>query len=83
MNDILEMHADPQALAREMIVDVEHPKAGKVKTLGHPVKFSRTPARIETAAPLLGQHTRESLLEAGYTDAQIDRMIASQAVLAG
>src|SRR6056297_72417 len=44
--DILEMQADPQALARDMIVELDHPSAGPVKTLGHPVKFSETPASI-------------------------------------
>ncbi len=80
--DILEMHADPQARAREMIVDVEHPKAGTVRTLGHPVKFTETPASIRSAAPLLGQHSREVLREAGYGDTEIEAMIASGGVIA-
>lgn len=82
VNDILQMHADPQARAREMIVEVDHPKAGKVETIGHPVKFSRTPARIDHAAPLLGQHTREVLAEIGYDNAQIEAFILSQTVVA-
>lgn len=82
VNDILQMHADPQARAREMIVEVDHPKAGKVETIGHPVKFSRTPARINHAAPLLGQHTREVLAEIGYDNAQIEAFILSQTVVA-
>lgn len=82
VNDILQMHADPQARAREMIVEVDHPKAGKVETIGHPVKFSRTPARINHAAPLLGQHTREVLAEIGYDNAQIEALILSQTVVA-
>ncbi|AKH98932.1 putative acyl-CoA transferase/carnitine dehydratase [Hoeflea sp. IMCC20628] len=80
--DILEMHQDPQALAREMIVEVDHPKAGQVKTLGHPVKFSETPARITQAAPVLGQHTREVLVEMGYETADIESLIRSEAVIA-
>lgn len=79
--DILEMHADPQAQAREMIVDVAHPVAGHVKTLGHPIKFGDTPAAITRAAPTLGQHSREVLLEAGYHADEIARMIASGAVI--
>jgi len=80
--DILEMQADPQALAREMIVEVEHPTAGRVKTLGHPVKFSETPASLRHAAPVLGQHSREVLHEAGYDAQEIEAMVASGAVIA-
>ena len=80
--DILQMQADPQAHARDMIVGVDHPVAGAVKTLGHPVKFSETPASIRSAAPLLGQHSREVLREAGYDAGQIEAMIASGAVIA-
>ncbi len=79
--DILEMHADPQAQAREMIVEVEHPHAGAVKTLGHPVKFTETPANIRRAAPLLGQHSREVLREAGYGEKKIEAMVASGSVI--
>lgn len=79
--DILQMHADPQAQARDMIVDVAHPVAGQVKTLGHPIKFGDTPATITRAAPTLGQHSREVLLEYGYQADEIAQMIASGAVI--
>lgn len=82
VNDILQMHADPQVQAREMIVEVDHASAGPIKTLGHPVKFSETPASITRAAPQLGQHTREVLTEGGYDSAQIDAWITSGAVVA-
>ncbi|MEQ9607519.1 MAG: CoA transferase, partial [Kiloniellaceae bacterium] len=77
-----EMHADPQALAREMIVETDHPAAGRVKTIGLPVKFSATPGGITRAAPLLGQHSRAVLAEAGFSRAEIERMVAEGAVLA-
>ncbi len=80
--DILQMQADPQANARDMILDVDHPVAGRVKTLGHPVKFSETPARIRRPAPVLGQHSREVLQEAGYAAAEVEAMIAVGAVIA-
>lgn len=82
VNDILQMHADPQTRARDMIVEVEHPTAGKVETIGHPVKYSRTPASIDHAAPILGQHTREILGEVGLDEGQIEALIRSQAVIA-
>ena len=74
--DIAQMHADPQALAREMIVETTHPTAGKVKAIGLPIKFSDTPGGVRRAAPLLGEHTREVLREHGFSDAEIDRMAA-------
>lgn len=82
VNDILEMHDDPQARARDMIVEVDHPKAGKVKTLGHPVKFSDTPASVVRAAPRLGQHTREILDKMGYESAEIEALLTHGAAIA-
>jgi crotonobetainyl-CoA:carnitine CoA-transferase CaiB-like acyl-CoA transferase len=59
--DVSQMHADPQTRAREMVVAVEHPSAGRVETLGLPVKFSRTPGRVLRAAPRLDEHRDEIL----------------------
>jgi len=78
--DVVQMHKDPQALAREMVTEVEHPKAGCVKTLGSPVKFHGTPGGVERAAPMLGQHSWEVLLEAGYESAAIQAMVDSGVV---
>jgi crotonobetainyl-CoA:carnitine CoA-transferase CaiB-like acyl-CoA transferase len=80
VNKIGDMLADPQVAAREMVVEVDHPKAGRTRALGHPVKFSRTPGKIERAAPLLGEHTREVLLGLGYTGADVERLEAQGAV---
>jgi crotonobetainyl-CoA:carnitine CoA-transferase CaiB-like acyl-CoA transferase len=74
--DIAQMHADPQALAREMIVETTHPKAGPVKSIGLPIKFSETPGGVRSAAPVLGQHTQEVLREHGFSNAEIDQMAA-------
>ncbi len=82
VNDILQMHQDPQANARDMIVDVEHASVGKVTTIGHPVKYSRTPTKVDRAAPVLGQHSREVLSEFGYEPDQIDALVNSNAVIA-
>ena len=70
-----EMHQDPQALAREMIVETRHPVAGRVKSIGLPVKFSDTPGGVREPAPVLGEHSREILAEAGFSEAEIERMI--------
>jgi len=74
--DIAQMHADPQALAREMIVETTHPTAGQVKAIGLPIKFSDTPGGVRRAAPIFGQHTREVLRECGFSDADIEQMAA-------
>lgn len=79
--DVRQMHADPQTAARQMVVEVEHAKAGKVKTIGLPVKFSATPGGIRRAAPLLGEHSREILAEHGYSAAEMERLAASRVVL--
>ena len=62
-----EVFKDPQALANEYIVDVEHPVWGKIKMLGFPWTFHETPASVRREAPELGQHTEEILLELGYS----------------
>ena len=80
VNRIGDMLADPQVAAREMVVEVEHPRAGRTRAIGHPVKFSATPARVSRPAPLLGEHTREVLRELGYGPADIDRLVAEGAV---
>jgi crotonobetainyl-CoA:carnitine CoA-transferase CaiB-like acyl-CoA transferase len=56
-----EVFAHPQVRARGMVVEVDHPTAGRTKTLGSPLKFSETPASIRRPAPLLGEHTDEVL----------------------
>jgi crotonobetainyl-CoA:carnitine CoA-transferase CaiB-like acyl-CoA transferase len=78
--DIAQMHADPQALAREMIVETTHPTAGTVKAIGLPIKFSETPGGVRKAAPELGEHTREVLIEHGFSDAEIEQMAAEDAI---
>jgi crotonobetainyl-CoA:carnitine CoA-transferase CaiB-like acyl-CoA transferase len=80
INRIGDMLADPQVAARDMVVEVDHPKAGRTKALGMPVKFSETPCAVTRASPLLGQHTREILATLGYDDAAVDRLAASGAV---
>src|SRR5438552_9381873 len=78
---IAEVLEHPQVVAREMVVETRHPKAGATRAIGCPVKFSDTPAQIRRPAPLFGQHTREVLTEAGLHDAEIDALLESGAAI--
>ena len=61
INTIDKVVQQPQIQAREMIVEVEHKSAGKVKMAGIPIKLSATPGKVEAPAPDLGEHTSEVL----------------------
>ncbi len=78
--DVLQMHINPQTLAREMVVEVDHTTVGRIKTLGAPVKFSATPGGVHRSAPIFGEHTEEVLREYGYSADEIDNMAASGAL---
>jgi crotonobetainyl-CoA:carnitine CoA-transferase CaiB-like acyl-CoA transferase len=78
--EISEMHADPQTVARKMVVESVHPTAGEVKAIGLPVKFSDTPGGVRRPAPLFGEHTREVLRENGFSDKEIDQLLAQGVV---
>jgi len=71
---------DPHVQAREMVVDLDHPVVGPMKTLGVPVKLSATPGAVRRPAPLLGQHTDEILTELGYTPEEITTLHAARVV---
>jgi crotonobetainyl-CoA:carnitine CoA-transferase CaiB-like acyl-CoA transferase len=64
-----------------MVVEVEHERLGPVRTLGLPVKFSDTPGKVRTGAPLYGQHTRGILDEHGFSAAEIEALTAEGAVV--
>jgi formyl-CoA transferase len=72
--DYAEAFDQPQARAREMAVEVEHPVLGRVRTIGTPIKMSETPLDPTRRAPLLGEHTSAVLGALGYAEAAIARM---------
>jgi crotonobetainyl-CoA:carnitine CoA-transferase CaiB-like acyl-CoA transferase len=80
INSIADMAADPQTAARDMVVELEHPRAGRTRALGLPIKLSATPGAVSRPAPTFGQHTREVLAEFGFSPAEIDALYASDAV---
>lgn len=74
VNELDEVLADPQVLHRRMVVEVDHPKLGKVKQVGIGLKFSDTPGEIRCTAPLQGQHTDEILRGLGRSEDEIAKL---------
>jgi crotonobetainyl-CoA:carnitine CoA-transferase CaiB-like acyl-CoA transferase len=66
-----EVEKDPHALARDMIVEMDHPTEGKVKGIGIPIKFSDTEAKEIKPPPILGEHNEEILRLIGLSDEEI------------
>jgi len=80
VNNPQEVCSDPQVLHREMVVDVEHPIAGRIRQVGIPIKFSETPGRIRNPAPSIGQDTEPILQELGYSGEDIVALRSAQAI---
>jgi len=62
IQNLLEVINDPHARANDFYVPLDHPAYGPIEVIAPPVKFSKTPATVRTAAPEFGQHTEEVLL---------------------
>jgi crotonobetainyl-CoA:carnitine CoA-transferase CaiB-like acyl-CoA transferase len=71
---------DPQALDNEYLLTIDHPIAGPTQVVGQPWKFSETPADVTRAAPELGQHTEEILLDLGYSWDDISALREAKAI---
>ena len=75
VRDLSQVFDDPHLIERAMIIALEHPLAGTIKTLGLPVKLVETPGAVRTAPPTLGQHTDEVLgHDLGLNDGEIHRL---------
>lgn len=77
--DTGEVLTDPHLLARDMIVELDHPVRGRFLTVGNPIKLSESPTTI-TPSPLLGEHRTEILKELGYSPDQIDKLAKDGAI---
>lgn len=69
--DIGEALMDPQTQNRAMVIAYEHPKAGKVRNIGFPVKFSEIEVGVKQYPPQLGEHTYKILKSAGYSESHL------------
>lgn len=74
VTDREEVFQHPQILANEMIVEFGHPTLGKTRMMGIPIKLSRNRGEIRLPAPALGEHTREVLLELGYSERDMAKL---------
>ena len=63
INNLAQVIEHPQIKARHALIELEHPRVGKVRAVGSPVRLSRTPAQARSPAPVHGQHTREVMQE--------------------
>ena len=66
----------PQVTANGIVVESDHPRAGRLRQARPAARFSETPAGLHRPAPLLGEHTRETLADLGYSDADIEALLA-------
>ena len=76
-----QVYQDPQVLAREMLVDMEDPELGTIHNIGVPVKLSATPGSIRRRAPALGEHSAEILLERGFSQEEVEGLMAGGVIL--
>jgi crotonobetainyl-CoA:carnitine CoA-transferase CaiB-like acyl-CoA transferase len=78
--DLEQVFADPQVLARDMLIELPHPELGTFQTTGLPVKLDRSPGRIERRPPLHGEHTEEVLRECGLSADEVAELRAAGVV---
>jgi crotonobetainyl-CoA:carnitine CoA-transferase CaiB-like acyl-CoA transferase len=81
VNDYEQVETDPQVLHNEMIMTIDHPQAGPVRVLAHPVRYDGKAPPLRRIPPQQGEHTREILSELGYDNEHIDALLESGVAL--
>ena len=80
INSIEEMFEDSHTKHREMIIEVKNTKAGTFKSIGMPIKFSKSKIDKSKGAPIFGEHTIEVLIDYGFNKAEIDNLIKNKII---
>ncbi|WP_269805452.1 CaiB/BaiF CoA transferase family protein [Pseudonocardia kujensis] len=80
VNEYDDVVADPQVQHNETVMTIEHPQAGEINLLAHPIRYGGQRPRVRRLPPQLGEHTREVLDELGYTDTEITGLLETGAV---
>jgi len=75
-----DMRLHPQVVANGTVVETDHPQAGRLRQARHPAQFSKTAASIRRGAPALGEHTRDVLLESGFSHDEVAILEGSGAI---
>lgn len=81
VQDYEDVCTDPQVLANDYIQELKRADGQPFRLIGVPVWMSKTPGHIRSPAPALGQHSREVLLEHGFTDQEVDELAAEGAIV--
>ncbi|MEO8632337.1 MAG: CoA transferase [Chloroflexota bacterium] len=81
IQDYAEVFADPHLNERGFFVDLLHSTLGKVRALGTPLRLRSSPARLERAGPLLGEHSAEVLREIGHSEDEVRAFVARGTVI--
>jgi crotonobetainyl-CoA:carnitine CoA-transferase CaiB-like acyl-CoA transferase len=81
--DLAAVFADEQVIHNEMLVEVEHPRAGTVRLQGSPFRIDRSAARAKGVPPSLGEHTREILMGQGWSGERVDDLARAGSLVAG
>jgi crotonobetainyl-CoA:carnitine CoA-transferase CaiB-like acyl-CoA transferase len=70
-----------QAISRNMVMDVKHPTIPNLQLVGSPLKFSKTPVKIDRHPPMHGEHTEEIIMKLGYTQSEIEKLKQEEIIL--